>query len=376
MVKALVIDDEAPLTMIVGRFLERAGFKVETASSGADGLRKAVAESPDVIIVDVMMPEMDGYEVCRRLRADPRTARATILVLTARGQFIDKQMALQAGADAHAAKPFNGKALVGQIEELLAGKPYFETSLGCQILVLRLQDGIGATTLTTNLACCLASEKGYLAAVADIVLKGGKVGERLGLPATASWPEAAAKDADTLVARLVRHGSGLFALPAPPMKHPSELDPAALMHVLQRLRSWHDFVILDTPRDLGALAPVLLKTSWLVLLLLVPDPVVLRTAQASLTALKQVGSKGMQIWPVLNMAHADGKAVRQQVEKVLDLPVAAMLPWSPQECERAIRDCKPVVLSDPESPLTKSFQSLARQVIKVMDTRAQRRMSG
>jgi pilus assembly protein CpaE len=373
MPNALVIDDEAPLTTIVGRFLERAGFGVETATSGREGLHKAVAESPDVIIVDVMMPEMDGYEVCRRLRADPRTARASILVLTARGQFVDRQMALQAGADAYAVKPFNGKALVQQIEDLLGGKQPVDTALGCQILVLRLKDGAGATTLATNLALCLAGEQGSLSVVVDMVLPGGQVGERLGLTAATSWVELVSRGADGLASHLVRHASGLFALPAPLAGTKRELDPATAVQLLQVLRSWYDFVVLDTPRDLGALAPVLLKSSWLVLLLLTPDATVVRTAQASLAAIRHVGNRGLQVWPVLNMVHAEQQGIQQQVEKALGMPVAAVLPWSPQECARAIAESNPVVISQPESALARGVQGLGGRIVEVMDTRRQGR---
>jgi pilus assembly protein CpaE len=373
MPNVLVIDDEASLTMIVGRFLEKVGFRVEAATSGPEGLRKAVISFPDVIIVDVMMPEMDGYEVCRRLRSDPRTASASILVLTARGQSIDKQMALQAGADAYATKPFNGKVLVQQVLDLVAARPRFGTSLGCQILVLRLKEGVGATTLATNLALCLAAENRHLTAVVDMVLPGGQVGDRLGLPSATFWPEFLVLDADDLAAHMVRHPTGLFALPAPPPKWQGELDPAAIGPLLQKLRGWHDFIVLDTPRNLGALAPGLLKTSWLVLLLLTPDPAVLQTAQASLAVIGRLGNKGLQVWPVLNMVNSESDAVQQQAEKALGLPVIAVLPWSPQECARAVADHSPVVLSYPESPLSTGVWNLGQHIVQVMDTRTQQR---
>ena len=97
MPKVLVIDDEPSLATIVSRFLEDAGFEVETATSGLEGLEKATTLRPDAVILDIMMPDMDGYEVCRHLRRDPRTARTVVMALTARGQSVDKQAAFSAG---------------------------------------------------------------------------------------------------------------------------------------------------------------------------------------------------------------------------------------------------------------------------------------
>jgi CheY-like chemotaxis protein/MinD-like ATPase involved in chromosome partitioning or flagellar assembly len=371
MPRALVIDDEDSLNLIVGRLLEGAGFEVETAVSGLEGLRKAVSVPPDVAIVDIMMPEMDGYEVCRRLRRDPRTARAAILVLTARGQLIDKKVALRSGADAHLTKPFEGKHLVQEVHRLLAEKTPTDPPLGYQILVLRLKAGAGATTLAINLALCLAQEEGRLAIVADMALEGGQVENRLGLPLTKSWQDTSG-DVGELVDLLVRHDSGLFALPSPPPKE-EPAPPERVAQVLQHLRAWFDYVVVDTAFNLGALTPVLLKSSPLVLLLLTPEPANLQAAQASLDAIRRLGSRALQIWPVLRLASAE-EGAQQRVEEALGLPVAAVLPWSPQECARAVADCEPVLLSSPDSGLAAAYRRLAQKAIGNMQEQPLRRI--
>ncbi len=373
MPSALVIDDEAALTKIVGRFLERAGFRVETATSGPEGLQKARAKPHDVIVVDVMMPNMDGYEVCRQLRRDPRTIRTAIVMLTARGQYVDKQMAFQSGADEHISKPFNGKVLVQEIEGLLERKDGSNNALGYQILVLRLKDQVGATTLATNLSLCLAGRSDGLTVTADMVLQGGDVGTRLGLRPTTSWVEAPRMDSDTLVDHLVRYQDGLFVLPAPKPQQVGRLDLAIVDHHLERLRSWSDYVVVDTPRDLGRLAPVLLRSSHLVLLLLTPDPAVLRTAQASLAAMKRLGHRSLRVWPLLHDANGAQPSVRQKVEGALGMQVVAALPWSPEVCAQAIARHQPVVQSAPGSALAQAFQALARDVVQVAQESVRRR---
>jgi len=360
MPKVLVIDDEAPLTALIGRFLENADFKVESATSGVEGLHKATATCPDLIVLDIMMPDIDGYEVCRRLRADPRTARAAIVVLTARTQLIDKQMALRAGADMHLVKPFSGKALVETVQKLLAARAH---PLGYQVAVLRLRQGVGATTLTTNLALALAEERSRLTTAVDLVLNGGQIGGMLDMQAGRSWVESwqGDQEMDRLVPHLLRHNSGLFTLPAPVLPPGMALpEPWRVARLLQVVRGWSDYAVIDTPAALGNLAPVLLDSSLLALLLLSPDDS-LRAVQFTLAAIKRSAAESLQVWPVVTGTPAEqetsGRAeahFKEQVEQAFGLPVAAVLPWSPGP--------QPAMVSQPGSPLAAAVRTLAQQV--------------
>ncbi|MEJ2210773.1 MAG: response regulator [Anaerolineae bacterium] len=372
MPKALIIDDEAALTVIMARFLENAGFTVQAATSGREGLEKAMADRPDAIVVDVMMPEMDGYEVCRRLRRDPRTARAAIVVLTARGQLIDKEIALRAGADVHMAKPYQGTALVEAIRHLLNGREADEQPLGYQILVLRLSAGAGATTLATNLAAVLTKQEHTLVAIADMALRNGQVENWLGLPPTRSWSQGWSEP-DDVAHHLRQHESGLFVLPAPPPQTPLPT-VSEVRQGLQTLRGWHDYVVVDTPFHMGPLAPVLLAASRLVLLLLTLDSAALRTARASLQAIRKQANRTAQVWPVLNMAGPEPEATRSQVERILAQPVMAVLPSAPEACARAVQDGRPVTLAQPDSPLAVAVRELAWRIVKAPNAQPLRRI--
>jgi CheY-like chemotaxis protein len=374
MFKALVIDDEASLTAIVKRFLDAAGFETATAGSGPEGLQKAVSMQPDVVIVDIMMPDMDGYEVCRRLRRDPRSARASILVLTARGQPIDKEMAFQAGAEGHMAKPFNGKELVREAQQLLDERSFRGRPGGFQILALRLKEGAGATTLIANLAPCLARYKGCLPAIADLVPGQDAIADRLGLQVRGPWAQWLPNDRDGLAARLARYESSLFVLPAP-SPGGSPVAPEAAAWVLDTLRGWHDYVLLDTPLNLGSLAPVLLRTSSLVLLVVAPEPAALQQARLSIGAIEGSGGSSSRVWIVLNMVQAGDRSWQQAAER-LGLPVAVALPWSPEECSRAVAQRMPVVLGQPGSPLAAAFQSLADRIVESTGLERKERLGG
>lgn len=115
----LVIDDQRDLAELVERALMQEGFDVIIATDGASGLSIAKEHHPDLVILDLTMPGMDGLEVCKRLRADPRRGRVPILVLSARASEADRVMGLETGADDYVIKPFGAKELVARVKALL-----------------------------------------------------------------------------------------------------------------------------------------------------------------------------------------------------------------------------------------------------------------
>lgn len=117
--KILLIDDEPELVEMVKMRLVASGFDVITAGDGADGLAKARGEKPDLIILDLMLPKMNGYEVCRLLKFEEKTSKIPIVLFSARAQEADKVAGKDVGADAYIVKPFEPQALMSKIKELL-----------------------------------------------------------------------------------------------------------------------------------------------------------------------------------------------------------------------------------------------------------------
>jgi two-component system phosphate regulon response regulator PhoB len=122
--KILVVDDEPEAVELVEFNLQQAGFAVVTAADGAEALSKARMNSPELIVLDLMLPEIDGLEVCKMLRRDPVTARIPIIMLTAKAAEIDRILGLELGADDYITKPFSPRELVLRIKKLLQrGQP-------------------------------------------------------------------------------------------------------------------------------------------------------------------------------------------------------------------------------------------------------------
>jgi DNA-binding response OmpR family regulator len=118
--RILVVDDEEDISFSLSRRLSAVGFDVICAEDGVEGLRRAQTESPDLIVLDLMLPKMDGFKVCRLLKFDERYKRIPIIMLTARSQDDDVALGREMGAEAYMTKPFDSGELLQKIQELLA----------------------------------------------------------------------------------------------------------------------------------------------------------------------------------------------------------------------------------------------------------------
>lgn len=119
MAKILVVDDEPDALELVGFNLKQAGFEVTTADDGAEALKKARETVPDLILLDLMLPEVDGLEVCKLLKRDAATASIPVIMLTAKATEIDRVLGLELGADDYVTKPFSPRELVLRVKNLL-----------------------------------------------------------------------------------------------------------------------------------------------------------------------------------------------------------------------------------------------------------------
>ncbi|TET90420.1 MAG: response regulator transcription factor [Methanomassiliicoccales archaeon] len=118
--KILVVDDEKNIVDLVGMILEAEGFDVSKAMSGPEGISKTQKEKPDLVLLDIMMPEMDGWVVYRKLKENPKTKNIPVAMLTVKAQTIDKEMALDViGVEDYITKPFTPEELVERVQKLL-----------------------------------------------------------------------------------------------------------------------------------------------------------------------------------------------------------------------------------------------------------------
>ena len=117
--RILVVDDEIYIVHILDFSLGMEGYEVITALDGEQALEKARSEKPDLIVLDIMMPKLDGYETCKRLKADPETKDVPVILLSAKGRNVDQKVGFEVGADDYITKPFSPRKLVERINAIL-----------------------------------------------------------------------------------------------------------------------------------------------------------------------------------------------------------------------------------------------------------------
>jgi DNA-binding response OmpR family regulator len=118
--RILIVDDEPNIVLSLEFLMQREGYQVATAADGDAALEALAARAPDLVILDVMLPKMNGFDVCRRIKANPRWKGIRVLILTARGRDTEVSKGLGLGADLYVTKPFSTKELMAQVRELLA----------------------------------------------------------------------------------------------------------------------------------------------------------------------------------------------------------------------------------------------------------------
>jgi pilus assembly protein CpaE len=159
--KVLIVDDDVETLRLVGLMLQRQGYQIIAANNGNQALTLAQSEQPDLIVLDVMMPDMDGFQVTRQLRTITRTSRTPILMFTAKTQVDDKVTGYDAGVDDYLTKPVPPAELVAHVKSLLARRRPPEESpaqKGYVIGVMAPKGGLGVSSLALNLAISYSSQ--------------------------------------------------------------------------------------------------------------------------------------------------------------------------------------------------------------------------
>lgn len=363
----LVVDDDLDTLKLVGTTLEKQGFTIIVAKDGLEALEKTAEHKPDLLLLDIMMPKMDGYEVTRRLRADPQTAGIPIILFTAKAQVDDKVTGLEAGADDYLTKPTHPAELVARVRTILkrpAASPSATQptqagpSLGARrvVGVIAAKGGQGASTLSTNLAMGFYKRYGGTVVLAELTPGHGDLNVRLGKTGQglAELLRRSAKDIhrNAVEQALSEHKSGVQLLLAGTRPRDVILSSSAeqMSALMGELKQMATYVVLDLGTALTTGVQRALEHCTQVVVLAEPDPNSLEQTKALLAELNALGVGDDKI--LMAMVHRVRTELALNAAGLQDLlgrELDAVFTPAPELAHQATRNKQSMLEADPQS---------------------------
>jgi pilus assembly protein CpaE len=313
--KILVVDDDPIVQRLLQYTLKQEGYDVVSASDGAEGFRLWGSEGPDLILLDVALPKLDGYQVAKKIRTEEgSTGHVPIIMLTAEREVEQKVRGLRAGADDYLIKPFHPAELMARIKSLLArfapkDALLARPPLGRVHAFYGAKGGVGTTTIAINAAIALHRELGRKVCLVDGNLQFGdhRVFLDLGLDRKSIVDIVTAPSIDQDLVRqvLVKHDSGIDLLLAPPSPETAELvTPEHLPLILEQLRTMYDYVLIDIDKRLDDINLGILEASETVFVVMTADLSCLKNVRLVLETIGHLGYEPNKVQLVLNRSNA------------------------------------------------------------------------
>jgi pilus assembly protein CpaE len=384
--KVLVVDDDLNIQRVLVFTLKQEGFEVHVASDGQAGVEMAGSVKPDLILMDVAMPKLDGYAATERIRAAEEEGRRTpIIMLTAEADVEQRVRGLRAGADDDIVKPFHPLELIARIKALLARSSGTKVAkagtervtLGRLISFYGAKGGVGTTTMAINSAIALATRLKRATALVDANLQFGdmRVFLDLGLDSSSivnaiSEPDL---DADLLKKLMVTHHSGIELLLAPPNPESADLvverqrsDPRTLSNILALMRKAYDYTIVDMAKQIDDFNLQLFDEADLIFVVMTADLSCLKNVRLVLETMDSLGYERGKVQLVLNRSNAYTGINVDNAESALGRKIDYDVINEYRGAISALNSGEPFMFSRPDGPLGQSVSKFARELDGVL----------
>jgi pilus assembly protein CpaE len=370
--KILVVDDDIDSLKLIGLMLQRNGYDVSAANAGHQAIVKATAEKPDLIILDVMMPDMNGYEVCRRLRASADTQSIPIIMFTAKTLIDDKVAGFEAGADDYLTKPTHPAELASRVRAMLARRATArkgDNSKGVTIGVMGAKGGVGVTTLAINIAAALHHTDNNPLLV-DMRLGSGSMGLMLGVQKPHGAAEILSKPAAELRAKTIEdnltiHSSGLRALLSSPSLREAQLGYSleAGVALAKQARAMGRTTLFDLGTPLSPNAIRLQRELDMLIFIVEPMKATLTAARDILPQIESTRTVPGRIHlVVVNRAQSGLQTPWHEVEQILGQEIRAIVSSAPELTFQATNLGIPMVTHQPSAIVSTQISKLAEDL--------------
>jgi DNA-binding response OmpR family regulator len=374
--KILFVDDEEQIRRLLSSFLTRRGYLVKTAVDGQEALNMLESETPDLVITDVNMPNVDGVELTRRLRAHPRLNTMPIIMLSAKVQTDEILAGYAEGADEYVPKPIEMRILAAKVESLLrrvtqpapvaaVAGPAPEPPAKQIIVFTHGKGGVGTTTLAVHAAVALSASAGKRVTLLDLDLAYGNAARMLGLQPTRTLADLAADDRVSLSALndlTLTHASGVRVISGCDQpEHATTVGGLLVRWTIEQALEQSDVVLVDTATWLSEATLAVLPEATTVCVVTTPRQVALEATASCLGVLGRLGVGRDRSRLVVNNTAARGlkpEAVVQRLERPLDLTI----PYLPSFADAA-RTPKPLDLGQSDQVGAIVARDLAARMI-------------
>ena len=376
--KILIIDDDLDTLRLVGLMLQRQGYQITAAPSGQQGLDKAFEDTPNLVLLDIMMPDMDGYEVARRLRGNPKTVDVPILMFTAKTQLDDKVAGFEVGADDYLTKPTHPSELQSHVKALLAraektaerrATAEYEQH-GYVIGLMAARGSMGVSSLAANLAASLHHKFQADVVLAELTPGQGSLALDLGIDNDNGLAEIlglapAEISRDNIAEQLIPHDAGFRVLAA--SNHPRDFQlinqVSQYENMVARMSTLGRFIVLDLGMGLPPFVQRLLPLINELIVVVEGNPNTIAHTRALINDLIEFGTNKNLIAAVLNnRVRTESQMPWAEVQEQLGHSIAATFTPAPELFAQASRLKTPAVICQPESLTAQQVTKLVERI--------------
>jgi pilus assembly protein CpaE len=373
--KILIVDDDIETLRLVGLMLQRQGYKIVAANNGQQALSMSKIELPDLILLDIMMPDMDGYEVTKLIRAEESTKTIPIIMFTAKSMVDDKVAGFDAGVDDYLTKPTHPAELTAHVRALLARNvkrsAEAPAAKGLVCAVLAAKGGIGTTTLAVNVGVALRQRTKSDVIVAEMRPSQGTLGIDLGYTNITELNRLLKHPANEITQgmvenELVLHSSGIKLLLASYNPRDIEFVNATdrLTAIIRHLSSLAQYVILDLGANILPGVDSIYNLCTEAILVVEPMPNTIARTKVLLDDLADKGfSKSRVLTLVLiNRIRSDIQMSWTQVQEALGIPITSIITPAPELAYQACSRNTPMILAQPDGIVAQQYVKIASAV--------------
>lgn len=369
--RVLLIDDEQFYFKLIQKKIKESEYELEYAKSSSEGLAKISSFDPELLIVDLMLPDMDGFQILERLQRDPKFGTIPVIVITAKDELDQKLKAFELGADDYLVKPFQPEELVARMGILARrgraaqGKATEKAKDAALYVVHSLRGGLGCSSIVVNLGLAFQKLWGKSTLLVDGVLTAGQIALMLDAKPIATWENLVGINEDTLDDAVVsevicEHKSGIRYIASPRFPIASDTFSNEILKLfMDKLKAQNDFIITDVSHDFSDMTINMLSLANTILLIMAPEMASLRTTMGALEIYDRLGVSVDKVKIVLNN-NSSNPAIRQaQLEKVLKRPIDFVLPYEAGEVNRALNFGQPFIITNPDLTICLALENMA-----------------